>query len=163
VKLVFREPGKLVFRLDGREHDALRAALALRAHLPRRGRPLTGDTPTSDRLRLAQDELAAALKDHRRELTEGIEKLLEDPARCAPQAKGARILTLSNDDANLLLQVLNDVRLGAWETLGCPDFETGDRPQVTEDNFLCLWAMQVTDLFQGTLLAGLRGEDGAPG
>jgi hypothetical protein len=54
---------------------------------------------------------------------------------------------------------LNDVRVGAWEKLGCPDFESGDRPELSDENFLCFWAFQVTDVFQGELLAALMPEE----
>lgn len=159
MKLVSRDPAQLVFRLDSREYDALRAAIALRAHLTRRPRPLTGDTAVPESLQLAEQDLADALTEHRRELTSGVDSLLTDPVRCASRPRGARLLTLNTDDSNLLLQALNDLRIGAWERLGCPDFEAGDRPEVTEDNFLCLWALQVTDLFQAHLLQGWAGDE----
>ncbi len=159
VKLVSRESDRLVFRLDSREYDALRAAVALRSHLTRRPRPLTGDTAIPAALREAEAELSVALAEHRQDLTTGVDALLNDPARCAAQSRGVHRLTLSTADANLLLQALGDLRMGAWERLGCPDFEAGERPGVNEDNFLCLWAMQVSDLFQAHLLRGLMGDD----
>ncbi|MBL9175767.1 MAG: hypothetical protein JNL10_19645 [Verrucomicrobiales bacterium] len=158
MKLVSRDSEKLVVRMDSREYDALRAAVALRGHLPRKARPLTSDTAVPPVLRDAEKDLSEALRDHRRELTEGVDALLSDPVRCVVQTRGARILSLSPSDAELLLQTLNDLRLSAWERLGCPDFEAGDRPEVTDDNFLCLWALQVTDLFLAFLLTGLHGE-----
>lgn len=162
MKLVSRDADALVVRLDSREYDALRAALALRAHLPRRPRPITGDTAVAENLRSATQDLAEALTEHRLALGHGTDALLSDPARCAPQPRGARLLTLNTGDATLLLQALNDLRVRAWERLGCPDFEAGDRPEVSEDNFLCLWALQVTDLFQAFLLAGLTGSEDKP-
>ena len=159
MKLVSREPGKLVFRLDSRENDALRAVLSLRTHLPRGGRPLTADTAIQANLQAAQQDLQAALSDHRRELSAAVEALLTDSNRCTVPAKGACLLTLSEEDTHLLLQSLNDARVAAWEKLGCPDFEAGGRPEVNEENFLCLWTLQATDLFQGLLLAGLMGDD----
>ena len=76
---------------------------------------------------------------------------------------GAWQLTLNDPDATRLLQVLNDIRVGAWEKLGCPDFEAEKRPEVTEENFLCFWACQLTDLFEGVLLAALEGDEPEPG
>jgi hypothetical protein len=108
---------------------------------------------------VAQEDLAAALKDHREELSQGMEALLADQARCVPQKGGGYQLILKGGDAELLLQALNDVRVGAWEKLGCPDFESGDRPELSDENFLCFWAFQVTDVFQGELLAALMPEE----
>lgn len=159
MKLVSRDPDKLVFRLDSRDYDALRAAVALRSHLTRRRRPLTGEIAIPDSLRDAGNDLDEALTEHRREMTTAVDALLTDPVRCAEQSRGARLLSLTHDDANLLLQVLNDLRVGAWERLGCPDFEAGQRPEVNEGNFICLWAFQVTELFEAHLLEGLMGDD----
>jgi hypothetical protein len=144
--------------MDSREYDALRAAVALRGHLPRNPRSLNSDAAVPAALRDAEKDLAEALQEHRQELTDGVDALLSDPVRCAAQGRGARILTLTPSDTDLLLQALNDLRVSAWERLGCPDFEAGDRPEVTDDNFLCLWALQVTDLFLAFILTGLHGE-----
>jgi hypothetical protein len=159
MKLLHREPGKLVFRVSRREHEALLVALRLRTHLARRQRPMSSDTPKEERLRTAQEDLDAALQEHRRELAQAVEVLLSDQTKCAPQKGGGYHLTLADGDEEMLLQALNDTRVGAWEKLGCPDFEAGDRPEVSEENFLCFWAFQVTDIFQGELLAALSGEE----
>lgn len=159
MKLLSRNPESLVFRLSKREHEALLVALRLRSHLSRAPRSIASDTPREDKLRTAEADLADALKEHRTELTQGTESLLADTARCSPQKGGGYHLTLAPADSEMLLQALNDVRVGAWEKLGCPDFEGGDRPELNDENFLCFWAFQVTDLFQGELLAALSGEE----
>lgn len=146
-------------RLDSREYDALLAALGLRAHLSRTRRSLTTDTATDPRLRAAQADFDSALGEFQRELTQTLERLLADPEKCATHGKGARVLTLTDEEIGLLLQGLNDVKVAAWERLGCPNFEEGQRPDVCEENFLCLWVMQATDLFQSFLLAVLQGEE----
>lgn len=158
MKILSHADGKLVIRLDSREHDALLAAVGLRVHLPRSRRSLTTDTATDPKLRAAQADLDSAIHEHRQELTTAVEQLLNDPQKCVPQGKSSRILTLTTEEVDLVLQGLNDVRVAAWERLGCPDFESGQRPEVTEENFLCLWTIQATDLFQSFLLAGLQGE-----
>jgi len=159
MKLLFREPGRLVFRVSRREHEALLTLLRMRAHFPRGPRPLTGDTATEARLRAAQADLDAALGEFRQELTTDVEALLADAGRCTPRKGGGYELTLNTEASQMLLQALNEVRVGAWEKLGCPDFESGNHPDLTEENFLCFWALQMTDLFQGVLLAALAGEE----
>lgn len=159
MKLLSREPNQIVFRIAKREYEALLVALRLRSHLPRRPRSLASDTPREDRLIVAQEDLGAALKEHREELSQGMEALLADKARCVPQKGGGYQMILKGADAELLLQALNDVRVGAWEKLGCPDFEAGERPELSDENFLCFWAFQVTDVFQGELLAALMPEE----
>ncbi|MCW5557158.1 MAG: hypothetical protein KIT22_04905 [Verrucomicrobiae bacterium] len=159
MKVVSRDPEVLVVQMDSREYEALRAALALRANLSRRPPPITGDTEVSKNLQSASADLAEAIAEHRNHLGQGADALLSDPKRCAPQPRGARLLTLTTEDANLLLQTLNDLKVGAWEQLGCPDFEAGEHPEVNDHNFLYLWALQVTDLFQAFLLSGLYGQE----
>jgi hypothetical protein len=159
VKLLSHSAGKFALRLDSREYDALLAALGLRAHLSRTRRSLTTDTATDPKLRAAQADFDAALGEFQKELTGTLDRLLADPEKCATQGKGARVLTLTEEEIGLLLQGLNDVKIAAWERLGCPNFEEGKRPEVCEENFLCLWVMQATDLFQSFLLAVVQGDD----
>ena len=120
MKLLSREPEKLVFRLSKREHEALLVALRLRLHLPRRPRSMSSDTPHEERLKEAEVDLGEALEEHRLALSKGAEELLADRGRCAPQKGGGYHLSLKAGESELLLQTLNEVRVGAWEKLGCP-------------------------------------------
>jgi hypothetical protein len=158
VKLLSRASDQFVFRFDSREYDALMAALGLRAHLPRGRRSLTADTPKEPQLREAQEDLDAALAEHRQHIGQAVESLLGDPEKCVVHGKGARVVTLKTEEVEQVLQALNNVRVAAWERLGSPDFEAGQRPEVNDENFLCLWTIQATDLFQSFLLAALEGE-----
>jgi hypothetical protein len=160
MKLVSREADRLVFKLSKREHEALMTTLRLAPLFPRGESPISRDsTKLSEQVPSAQADLDEALADHRLEQTEGITRLLTDPKRCSKIGAGAWNLTLTVSDADRMLQVLNEIRVGAWEKLGRPDFEEGSRPEVTEENFLCFWAFQLTDVFEGQLLAALDGEE----
>lgn len=158
MKLLSREPGKFVFRLTKREHEALLTTLRLRPLFPRSQRPIASDGDTDGKLRAAQADLNAALLEHRDEQVSAMEALLADPERCIVQPGGGWRLTLNDGDAEMLLQSLNEIRVGSWEKLGAPDFEAGQRPELTEENFLALWAFQLSEVFQGTLLAAMTGE-----
>jgi hypothetical protein len=158
MKLILRESDRLVFRLSKREHEALLTTLRMSALFPLGAQPISRDAAAGDVVRSAQEDLNQALSDHRVEQAAGITGLLTDPLRCACQASGGWQLTLGPADSDRLLQVLNEIRVGAWEKLGRPDFEKGTRPEITEENFLCFWAFQLTDLFEGVLLAALAGD-----
>lgn len=163
MKLIHREVDQLVFRLSKREHEALATTLRLAALFPRGSDPISRESAELNKqVPSAQADLDEALADHRLEQTAGVTALLTDPRRCTKLEVGGWRLTLNDADANRLLQVLNEIRVGAWEKLGCPDFESEKRPVVTEDNFLCFWAFQLTDLFEGVLLAALEGEEPEP-
>lgn len=158
MKLLKREPGRLVFRLSKRDHEALVTTLRLRPLFPRGTRSLASDTAEA-KLRAAQTDLDAALSEHRREQVSALEKLMADPVCCTPQQPSGWQLTLTDGDVELLLQALNEIRVGSWEKLGSPDFEAGQKPELNEENFLALWAFQLSEMFEGTLLAALMGED----
>lgn len=159
MKLLSRNSGKLVFRLSRRDREALQATIRLRELLDRKPRSLTGDTATNPKLRSAQEDLDGALAEHRQEINGAVDALLQDPKRCAVGKNGACDLTLSPNDTELLLQALNEVRVGAWEKLGCPNFEAGEVPDPNEENLHAYWALQLTDNFQGRLLSALAGDD----
>jgi hypothetical protein len=164
VKLLFREPGKLVLRFSKREYETLLTILRLRPLFPRRSRPIAsdGDGGADEQLRTAQADLDAALAEHRDEQIPALEALLADPERCLLQPGDGWQLTLNDPDAEMLLQALNEIRFGAWEKLGRPGGDTGEGGQpaeLTQENFLALWAFQVGGSLQGALLEAMTGED----
>ena len=86
------------------------------------------------------------------------------PARVASAGRGAKCLsfqardggfdlTLTSAEIEWLLQVLNDVRVGCWLTLGEP--EPGEEPEVSEENARYLIAMELCGLFESELLSAL--------
>ena len=76
----------------------------------------TDDDPqTAERARLLDESLA----DHRKELKKLASTLLAND-RWQSSGKG-RLLTLNTDSRELLLQVLNDIRVGCWHSLGQPE------------------------------------------
>jgi len=161
VKLISHDENRFVLRLDKREHDALMAVLGLRAHLPRKNPSLMADTVVDAKLKEAESDLHTALEENRRDLSNALARLMEDPEKVSTQGRG-KLLKMEASELDLILQGLNDARIAAWESLGSPDFDQGQRPEVTEDNFLGLWTIQATDLFQSFLLAVLRGDPENP-
>jgi hypothetical protein len=159
MKLLKRAPGKWVFRLSRRDREALQTTLWLRTVLARTPRSISSDTITTDTLRSAQEDLDQALQEHRQELARTVDELLKDPNRCAVADNGTCDLTLTSDDMETLLQALNEVRVGAWEKLGQPNFDEGEVPEPDADNLHAYWALQLTDAFQGLLLMALSDED----
>jgi hypothetical protein len=119
------------------------------------------DTVVDPKLKEAESDLHAALEENRKDLSNALARLMEDPEKVSTQGRG-KILKMEASELDLILQGLNDARIAAWESLGSPDFDQGQRPEVTEDNFLGLWTIQATDLFQSFLLAVLRGDPENP-
>lgn len=157
MKLISRDENRFVLRLDKREYDALMAVLGLRAHLSRKDPPLMADSIVDYRLREAELDLHAALEENRKDLSNALTRLMENPEKVSTQGR-SKFLKMDALELDLILQGLNDSRLAAWESLGSPDFDQGQRPEVTDDTFLGLWTIQATDLFQSFLLSVLRGD-----
>jgi hypothetical protein len=71
--------------------------------------------PAAERQKLLEESLA----EHRRDLERLARDLLaEDKWRPAPPGP---LLTLTSESREILLQILNDIRLGCWHALGEPD------------------------------------------
>jgi len=83
-------------------------------------------------------------------------KLLEDAQRFVPRGAGFRVI-FSREEMEWLLQVLNDVRVGSWLALGCPDPDAGKAPEVNESNAKYMFLMELSGHFEWVLLEALDG------
>ena len=81
--------------------------------------------------------------------------MLNEPDRFRTVKSGFE-LTVTRAQAEWLLQVLNDVRVGSWLALGEP--EEDEAPEVTEDNARFLLTLELSGLFQSLLLVALDDE-----
>jgi hypothetical protein len=97
--------------------------------------------------RLLDEALAA----HRQEQQQEVRALLNEPGRFAEVRDGWRF-QLTAPQVEWLLQVLNDVRVGNWVTLGSPDFEKGEQVALTDENSERVWLMETAGFFQHHLL-----------
>ena len=83
---------------------------------------------------------------------------LAAPGRFAAHGKGYRV-TLQRADLEWLLQVLNDVRVGSWLILGCPDPDEGPAPEVNEANAKYIFLLELSSHFQCVLLEAVDGSE----
>ncbi len=142
--------GGIQFRLGGREKQALLGLLKRYPCLPAAHQPLSkaGGLPGQEANQALLDE---ALAEQRRENRRQLEALLADPQRLQQEEAGWR-LSLSRSDLEWLLQVLNDICVGSWVLLGCP--EEGPA-RVNAANVRHYWAMEMSRLFQVQILGAL--------
>jgi len=152
VKLLQTRPDAFVFVLGRREMALFLNAL--------RGYPVARPKPPALTLRDAPDDSAQALlvdslAEHKRENAVALRKFLENPAHIRLEGTAMR-LTIPRDAVEWLLQVLNDLRVGSWELLGCPK---PDEFQVTEETVLNYTVMETCGMFQMSLLNALAGND----
>jgi hypothetical protein len=153
MKLISTDDGQYLFRLGKREQRLLREVLVQYPLIPggyhrysRSG--ATGDDPGNQTL--LEEALAAHRVEHQRRVTD----LLKDPTRLAPDQKGFR-LALPREDLEWLLQVLNEVRVGSWLKVGCPDPDEGKSPNITAGNAPFFVLMEVAAYFESAILEAL--------
>lgn len=155
MKLVERSAERLVFSLSLREKTFLGRLLSYY--------PLDPDsTPRLSREGLAEHAEAEAflhesLREHRQESAGWVRMHLAEGAALRSGVGGWR-LTLEGEDADRFLQVLNELRVGAWSRLGCPD-KIDDESLSERPGDVPLFAiMTLAGQFQMVLLHALDGE-----
>ncbi|MCX8090979.1 MAG: hypothetical protein N3I86_08610 [Verrucomicrobiae bacterium] len=148
---LLRRGREFVFRLSRREHGLLVETLRLYPLVPPAHHRLSreGRAPSLvESQRLLDEALAEQRAAHRRQ----VQAFLSDPERFRP-VDNALELRLAPAEIEWLLQVLNDVRVGAWLALGEP--EQGAEPPVTGDNARYHFALAMSGWFESELLAAL--------
>lgn len=151
MKLLRCDKSGLIFQLGRREKQLLLETLELYPLVPAAHHRLSkdGQGPDADE---NQRMLEAALAEQRQENRRQVLTMLNEPERFRTLKSGFE-LTLTPPQAEWLLQVLNDVRVGSWLALGEP--ESGEEPEVTKGNVRFLLALELCGLFQSVLLAAL--------
>lgn len=154
MKLISSDGKQFTFTLNSREKQVLFQILELYPLIP----------PAHPRLILSTDPaqnsdqklLDDSLKESRAENRRQILAMLNEPGRFARAGSGFR-LALSPEQMEILLQVLNDVRVGSWILLGEPDEKKGRTAPLTPENAACLSTMELAGFFQHILLQAQRG------
>jgi hypothetical protein len=100
----------------------------------------------------SQKLIDEALAEQRAENKRQVQRLLEEPGRWT-EANGNSRITFDSAEIDWLLQILNDIRIGSWMSLGCPDerFEV-----INQDTAPHLWAMEMAGFFQMRILHALE-------
>lgn len=159
----------LVLTLGKREKQLLLSVLGQYAVLQARTQPLTrgGGIPNEE---AAEKLLAESTAEQRADNVKKLEALLQsaadplegsqpeaasDPKASDSKAKrgpGGWRLVLSLDNTEWLLQILNEIRVGAWLKLGCPENRI---PKLSATTAKEIWTMEVCGYFQSQLLEAL--------
>lgn len=135
--------------LDPYEAEMLETVLSkfpFTAPVPAQISQMTSDPAMAEREKLLNETLA----EHRRELAkEAIALLGKDTWR---KSEHGSFLTLSSHSRELMLQILNDIRVGCWRAQG--ELEQWDKvPPATSPNiFAYHHLMKFTEEFQADLL-----------
>ena len=155
MKLIQADKGRFVFHLGKREKRSLFEILKLYPLIPascqRVSKSAKGAAQKASRQLL--DEALAA---QRRENKMQVLAMLNQPERFQQTESGFR-LALSAPEMEWLLQILNDVRVGSWISLGSPDTERDEKIPLTGETAPHLWVMEIAGCFEMALLDALNG------
>jgi len=153
VKLIRRSDARLLFHLGQREGGLLLQVLRRYPRVPPAHQPLSKSGRVPDRQE-TQRLLDEALAEQRADCKRQVRALLADPRRFH-KVEGGFQLSLSRGDAEWLLQVLNDIRVGSWIILGSPEGKPEDLNDRNAGDFLM---MELAGAFEGELLEALSRE-----
>ena len=161
MKLVQKRGKSFTFHVGTREKRLLFQVLGLYPLIPNTHHRLsrfTGPEEIADAQRLLEEALAAQKRDSRKQL----ETMLAEPGRFKVASDGFRF-ALNRTQAEWLLQVLNDVRVGSWLMLGEPDEKSSRKVEIDEKATRYLLAMEYCALLQSVLLRAISGMDAGGG
>jgi hypothetical protein len=151
VKLLSANGDEFVFHLGKKESGSFIAVLDQYPYMPA-GHQHLSKTRQESHVEAAQPLLDEALAEQRAEHRNRVQKFLADAHRFK-QGPGGTELRLGRADREWLLQVLNDVRVGAWVRLGAPEEKL---PPVNAETVRDFWAMEMAGLFEMQFLHALE-------
>ncbi len=120
MKLLERSDGRLVFQIGVREKALLGRLLSLYPLQPDPPAALARQPWDPEKLADAEALLREALREQRSQLADWIHLRFTDGEAFQRLPSGWR-LVLETADIDQLLRVLNELRVGAWTKLGCPE------------------------------------------
>lgn len=153
MKLLSRSPEECIFLIGKRERQMLTSVLKHYPVLSTTYHTLSkgGTDESSEDEELLREALAEQQKENRQQL----QAMLSEPDRFTEDSLGYRF-TLKLGEAEWLLQVLNDIRVGSWVKLGSPRLALPIPTALTEENVKLCWAMEIAGLFESELLQALN-------
>ncbi len=157
MKLADFDSRQYVFELSHRERELLEGTLKLYPVSLNGFHPISR-TGNPDDLTEAQQMLEEAMAESRQENRATIRNFIRDPARFKKKEDQLH-LHLPASQMDWLLSVLNEVRVGSWERLGCPDEPPDD---VSAENIRWAIAMDVCAVLQSVLLDALDQNESNP-
>lgn len=155
MKLLESDGNKFVFHLDRDERAVLTELLSRYPLIPETHQRLTrsGDSVSEDNQEMLREALAEQRKENKRQL----DTMLAEPDRFK-RVKSGFHLTLSGEQIEWLLQVVNDIRVGSWILLGEPDETHGGEMVLSEQNLQYFWSMELAGQFEAFLLRAVDGQ-----
>jgi hypothetical protein len=140
----------LVFQITRQEKAVLLATLQLFPVLETSHHQLTKSSQTAGpaEQRLLEEAMAQQRSEHKARLA----RFFRSEKQFFRTDRGQLLLALTAAQLEWLLQVLNDIRVGSWVQLGCPELGLPRRLQLARENPVPFTAMETSGYFQSALL-----------
>lgn len=106
----------------------------------------------------AAEMLVSAMAEQRAESNQSVIAWLEEGNKCVA-GKGGYALTLTEGEAETLLQAVNACKVAFWETLGCPESEDPPWDEITPEIEALLFSMELATAYVAMLVEILSGEE----
>ncbi len=156
MKLIRADQDQFQFKLSRGEMLRLLHVLKLYPLVPADHHRLSKGHKIPDREE-NQKLLDEALKTQRQETRQHLEAMLGETQRFVKCDTGYHA-SFSRNEIEWLLQVLNDVRVGSWITLGSPEQKEEAIKKMNEENAPHFMAMELAGFFEGYFLDAISGE-----
>jgi hypothetical protein len=146
----------LVFQITPTEKAVLLTTLRLFPVLDSAHHQLTkkAGVARASEQRLLEESMAQQQSAHQRKLSQ----FFQTEKQFFRAERGELRLALSPAQLEWLLQVLNDIRVGSWVQLGCPELEN-TRLQLARENPVAFTAMETSGYFLMVLLEAFKGAE----
>lgn len=155
MKLLRTRRAQLVFDISQEEKNLLFEILELYP-LVHPAHHRLSKTAAASQLDENQRLLDEALAAQRAENRKNLRSLLDEPGRFQAAETGL-MFKITRPEADWLLQVLNDVRIGSWIALGAPDTEAGEKIPLNEETAPHIRSMEIAGAFETVFLDALTG------
>ena len=153
MKLLRSAEDRFVFQLGSREKELLAEILGLYPRIPAAHQKLSKAGRVEESSQRLLDE---ALAEQRKENQKQVQIMLADSIRLQ-QNEAGWALSLTSAELEQMLQILNDVRVGSWISLGSPEARLEVFDSQLAPHF---WAMEMAGYFQMHFLWALDGAKG---
>lgn len=151
---VERQGDRCRFWMSRRMREAVTTFVELGGELGRGPTPVSRESADALPPGAGRD-LEEALRAQRDEQGRLVAGWLEDGERWRTEGE-EEVFWLEVAEVEVALQVVNSIRVGAWERLGRPDFEAGKAPALSAEALPSVWVLQMSDPILFALLSALE-------
>jgi hypothetical protein len=152
VKKIKGARGRLGFQIERSEKRLLLEVLKLYPLIPANHQQLSKTEQDDENQQLLEEALATQHLENKKQL----EIMLKAKSRFRKiKGRESYSFSLKTSEADWLLQVLNDIRVGSWLKLGSPERTDDFMAALSDETAPYFWAMEVSGHFQMVLVHAL--------